>query len=316
MQAIAVFTLFAVLLPLTRQESTVSKVSAREDSAIRLNTRLVNLNVKVFDKDGRPVPRLKPENFIVLEDNIQQEVTYFQPGAAPVNLLLLLDLSGSIGSKLQVMKKAAKNFVDSLARDDKIAIATFTTRFHYVCDFTNDKGLLKTRVDAIVNPGGDTALYDAAWSALDSLDRNSNSRNALVILTDGVDSAFIPDEQGSKRSFDDLMMRVEEDETTIYPIYFDTEPQVVGGAYTPQVFAKARRQLETLADQTGGSYFAASRTEDLDRIYKSVASELHSFYSLAYSAKDARNDGRFRRISVKIDRDGVKARTKRGYYAK
>ncbi len=316
MQAIAVFTLFAVLLPLTRQESTVSKVSPREDSAIRLNTRLVNLNVKVFDKDGRPVPRLKPENFIVLEDNIQQEVTYFQPVAAPVNLLLLLDLSGSIGSKLQVMKKAAKNFVDSLARDDKIAIATFTTRFHYVCDFTNDKGLLKTRVDAIVNPGGDTALYDAAWSALDSLDRNSNSRNALVILTDGVDSAFIPDEQGSKRGFDDLLMRVEEDETTIYPIYFDTEPQVVGGAYTPQVFAKARRQLETLADQTGGSYFAASRTEDLDRIYKSVASELHSFYSLAYSAKDARNDGRFRRISVQIDRDGVKARTKRGYYAK
>ncbi|HKA17453.1 MAG TPA: VWA domain-containing protein [Blastocatellia bacterium] len=316
MHAIAVITLFAVLLPLSGQQSSVSKVSTREDSTIRLNARLVNLNVKVFDKDGRPIPRLKPENFTVLEDNIPQEVTYFQPVAAPVNLLLLLDLSGSIGSKLQIMKKAAKKFVDSLARDDKIAIATFTTRFHSVCDFTNDKGLLKTRVDAIVNPGGDTALYDAAWSALDSLDRNSNSRNALVILTDGVDSAFIPDEQGSKREFADLMMRVEEEEATIYPIYFDTEPQVVGGAYTPQVFAKARRQLEALADQTGGSYFKASRTEDLDQVYKRVAAELHSFYSLAYSAKDARNDGRFRRISVKIDRDGVKARTKRGYYAK
>src|SRR5215813_1447335 len=316
MHAIAVITLFAVLLPLSGQQSSVSKVSTREDSTIRLNARLVNLNVKVFDKDGRPIPRLKPENFTVLEDNIPQEVTYFQPVAAPVNLLLLLDLSGSIGSKLQIMKKAAKKFVDSLARDDKIAIATFTTRFHSVCDFTNDKGLLKTRVDAIVNPGGDTALYDAAWSALDSLDRNSNSRNALVILTDGVDSAFIPDEQGSKREFADLMMRVEEEEATIYPIYFDTEPQVVGGAYTPQVFAKARRQLEALADQTGGSYFKASRTEDLDQVYKRVAAELHSFYSLAYSAKDARNDGRFRRISVKIDRDGVKARTKRGYYAR
>src|SRR5262245_42892823 len=270
MQAIAVFTLFAVLLPLTQQQSSVSKVSARDDRAIKLSARLVNLNVKVFDQAGRPVPRLTPENFTVLEDNIQQEVTYFQPVAAPVNLLLLLDLSGSIGSKLQIMKKAAKKFVDSLARDDRIAIATFTTRFHSVCDFTNDKGLLKTRVDAIVNPGGDTALYDAAWSALDSLDRNSKSRNALVILTDGVDSAFIPDEQGSKREFADLMMRVEEEEATIYPIYFDTEPQVVGGAYTPQVFAKARRQLEALADQTGGSYFKASRTEDLDQVYKRV----------------------------------------------
>src|SRR5215831_15549956 len=316
MLAIVFFSLLALIIPLTGPQSTVSKVSARDDSAIRLNARLVNLNVKVFDKDGRPVPRLRPENFTVLEDNVAQEVTYFQPVAEPVNLLLLLDLSGSIGRKLQIMKKAAKRFVDSLARDDKIAIATFTTRFHYVCDFTNDKGLLKTRVDAIVNPGGDTALYDAAWSALDSLDRNSNSRNALVILTDGVDSAFIPDEQGSKRSFDDLMMRVEEDETTIYPIYFDTEPQVVGGAYTPQVFAKARKQLEELAEQTGGSYFSASRAEDLDTVYKKVATELHSLYSLAYSARDARNDGRFRRISIKIDREGVKAKTKRGYYAK
>jgi len=316
MSAIALFTLFTVFLPLIGPQSTVSKVSAREDNAIKLHARLVNLNVKVFDQTGRPVPRLRPENFIVLEDNVPQEVAYFQPVAAPVNLLLLLDLSGSIGSKLQTMKKAAKKFVDSLERNDKIAIATFTTRFHSISDFSNDKGLLKTRVDSIVNPGGDTALYDAAWSALDSLDRNGNSRNALIILTDGVDSAFIPDEQGSERSFQDLMMRVEEDETTIYPIYFDTEPVVVGGAYTPQVFAKARKQLEELAEQTGGSYFSASRAEDLDTVYKKVATELHSLYSLAYSARDARNDGRFRRISIKIDREGVKAKTKRGYYAK
>jgi Ca-activated chloride channel family protein len=316
MHATAVLTLFAVLLSLTGQQSSVSKVAAREENPIKLRARLVNLNVKVFDQAGRPVPLLKPEDFIVLEDNVPQEVTYFQPVAAPVNLLLLLDLSGSIGSKLHVMKKAAKKFVDSLARDDKIAIATFTTRFESVSDFTNDKGLLKSRVDAIVNPGGDTALYDAAWSALDSLDRNSNARNALVILTDGVDSAFIPDEQGSKHGFGELMMRVEEEEATIYPIYFDTEPEVVGGPYTPQVFAKARKQLEALADQTGGSYFSASRAEDLERVYKSVASELHSFYSLAYSAKDSRNDGRFRRISIKIDREGIKARAKRGYYAK
>jgi VWFA-related protein len=316
MQAISLLTLFAVLLPLTGQKGSVSKVSTREDSAIKLHARLVNLNVKVSDQTGRPVPRLKPENFIVLEDNIPQEVTYFQPVAAPVNLLLLLDLSGSIGSKLHVMKKAAKRFLDSLARDDKIAIATFTTRFHSISDFTNDRGLLKKRVDEIVNPGGDTALYDAAWSALDSLDRNANTRNALVILTDGVDSRFIPDEEGSKHDFGELMMRVEEEEATVYPIYFDTEPEVVGGAYTHEVFAKARKQLEALAEQTGGSYFRASRAEDLDTVYKSVASELHSFYSLAYSAKDARNDGRFRRISIKIDREGVKARTKRGYYAR
>ena len=179
-----------------------------------------------------------------------------------------------------------------------------------------DRNKLKKCIDRIVNPGGDTALYDAAWSALDSLSGTASARAALVILTDGVDSAFIPDEQGSKHGFDELMTRVEEEDATIYPIYFDTEPEVVGGAYTPNVFAKARKQLEALAEQTGGNYFRASRAEDLDGVYKSVAAELHSFYSLAYPAKDARNDGRWRKIAIEVNRAGVKARTKRGYYAR
>ena len=308
----------ALIVSLISQQATAPSARAikPEESAIKLNARLVNVNIKVVDSSGRPVSQLKPSDFVVLEDNVPQEITYFEPVAAPVNLLLLLDLSGSIGSKLEAMKKAAKKFVDSLGRDDRIAIASFTTRFQGVSDFTTDKGKLKKSIDHIINPGGDTALYDAAWEALDALRGRGQARTALVILSDGVDSAFIPNEQGSKRGFDELMMRVEEEDATIYPIYFDTEPEVVGGDYTPQVFAKARTQLEALAEQTGGSYFRASRAEDLDGVYKRVAAELHSFYSLAYPAKDAKNDGRWRKIAIKVNRDGVKARTKRGYYAR
>ena len=316
MQVITLLIMAAVLLPVGGQQTPVPTVARREDSAIRLNARLVNLNIKVVDLSGRPVSLLKRDDFVVLENNVPQEVTYFEPVAAPVNLLLLLDLSGSIGSKLEAMKKAAKKFVDSLARDDQVAIASFTTQFQAVSDFTTDKGKLKKSIDRIFNPGGDTALYDATWEALDALRGRAQARTALVILTDGVDSAFIPNEQGSKRGFDELMMRVEEEDATIYPIYFDTEPEVVGGDYTPHVFAKARTQLEALAEQTGGSYFKASRAEDLDGVYKRVASELHSFYSLAYPAKDAKNDGRWRKIAITVNRAGVKARTKRGYYAR
>ena len=314
MKAVTVSSLLIALLPISWLQTQVA--TTREDSTIRLNARLVNLNVKVVDPSGRPVAQLKREDFTVFEDNVPQEVSYFEPIAAPVNLLLLLDLSGSIGSKLKAMKKAAKKFVDSLGRDDRVAVATFTTHFQAVSDFTTDRNKLKKSIDLIENPGGDTALYDAAWSALDALGRSADARTALVILTDGVDSSCIPNEQGSKHGFDELMSRVEEEDATIYPIYFDTEPEVVGGDYTPHVFAKARKQLETLAEQTGGSYFKASRSEDLDGVYKSVAAELHSFYSVAYPATDARKDGRWRKIAVKVNRTGVKARTKRGYYAK
>src|SRR4030095_15185691 len=109
MQLIALLNIAAILLSIAAQQVPVSG-PRREDNAIRLNARLVNLNIKVTDTSGRPVSKLKRDDFVVLEDNIPQEVTYFEPIAAPVNLLLLLDVSGSIGSKLQAMKKAAKKF--------------------------------------------------------------------------------------------------------------------------------------------------------------------------------------------------------------
>jgi VWFA-related protein len=158
MEVITLWTILAVLFPFVALQAPVSTVSRREDSAIRLHARLVNLNIKVVDNLGRPVPQLKREDFVVLENSVPQEVTYFEPVAAPVKLLLLLDLSGSIGSKLQSMKKAAKKFVDSLGRDDRVAVATFTTRFEAVSDFTTDKGKLKKSIDRIENPGQVAAL--------------------------------------------------------------------------------------------------------------------------------------------------------------
>lgn len=317
MSVCAFTTALSLIVSLFLQQTTQTARGIKADETpIKLNARLVNLNIKVVDPLGRPVQRLKREDFAIFEDNVPQEVSYFEPVASPVNLLLLLDLSGSIGSKLQAMKKAARKFVDSLERNDRVAVASFTTQFRGVCEFTTDHGKLKRAIDQIVNPGGDTALYDAAWTALDSLSGTANARAALVILTDGVDSAAIPDEQGSKHDFAELISRVQEEDATIYPIYFDTEPEVLGGHYTRQVFATARGQLEALAEQTGGSYFKAARAEDLDGAYKSVASELHSLYSLAYAARDSRNDGRWRKIVVKVSRPTAKVRTKRGYYAK
>lgn len=316
MQAISLLTALVLLLPVAWPQNRGSSPSNSNDGAIKLNARLVNLNVKVLDQSGKPLAKLKREDFVVLEDNVPQEVTYFEPVTAPINLLLLIDLSGSIGSKFKAMRKAARKFVESLGRDDRVAVATFTTRFHLISAFTTDKDVLKKRIDRLVDPGGDTAFYDAAWSALDLLLGNANTRKSLVILTDGVDSAEIPKEEGSKRTFEELLARIEEEDASIYPIYFDTEPEVSGGDYTPQVFAIARKQLETLAEQTGGQYFRASRTEDLDGVYKRVAAELHSFYSVAYPARDARNDGRWRKIVVTVNRPGVKARTKRGYHAR
>lgn len=292
-----------------------NEIQPDSKDVIKLNTRLVNLNVSVMDRRGKKVMELRREDFLVLEDGVQQEIAYFDAVNAPVNLVLLLDLSGSIGSKLGPVKKAAKKFIESLHKDDRIAIGTFTSRFNLVSGFTTNRGALKDRINDIEQTEGDTALYDAAWSVFDMLDQIKDERKAVVVLTDGVDSLFHPEEKGSTHTFDELIMRAAEEDATVYPIYFDTEPET-GGHYSAEAFSTARKQLQSLAEQTGGTYFSASRIEDLDGVYKRVAAELHSIYSLAYAAKDTRKDGRWRAIKVKINREGVAALTRRGYFAK
>ena len=289
--------------------------AAEDDALIRLNVRVVNLNVTVTDQQGRKVIGLTKDDFLVLENREAQEVIHFEPVIAPVNLVLLVDLSGSIGSKLDAVKKAAKKFIDSLKSEDNVAVGTFTSRFNLVSGFTTDRKLLKKRIDELEYPEGDTAFYDAAWAAFDLLEEVKDVRKAMVVLTDGVDSSFHQDEKGSTRSFAELMDRAVEEDASLYPIYFDTEKES-DGYYSAETFATARRQLQHLGEQTGGAYFTARRIEDLDGVYRQVAAELHALYSVAYAAKDSRKDGKWRAINVRMTREGVKAKTKRGYFAK
>jgi Ca-activated chloride channel family protein len=282
---------------------------------LTLNVRVVNLNVSVTDRNGKKVNGLQQKDFLVLENRVPQEVIHFEPVEAPVTMVLLLDLSGSIGSKMIPVKKAAKRFIDSLKPDDTIAVAAFTSNFILVSGFTKNRNLLKERIDKLEDPGGDTAFYDAAWTAFDLLEPIKDVRKAVVVLTDGVDSSFRPDEQGSSRSFDELLMRAVEEDATVYPIYIDTERES-GGHYSAEAFAKARKQLQALGEQTGGTPFRAGRIEDLDGVYQQVSAELHALYSVAYAARDSQKDGKWRAINVQVNRDGIKAKAKRGYYAK
>lgn len=295
---------------------SIQQSSNVDDGAIKLNARWVNLNVSVTDPQGKKVTQLKREDFVILEDGVQQEIVHFAPVDAPVNLVLLLDLSGSIGSKLKAMKKAASRFVDSLKENDRIAVAVFTSRFKLVSGFTNDRKRLNDCIEHIKHPGGGTSLYDAEWTTFDLLGEIKDGRKAIVVLTDGVDSSFLPEEEdGSKHTFDELLMRAVEEDTTIYPIYFDTEPDL-GRYYSRAAYVEARKQLQALAEQTGGAYFMARRIEDLDGVYQQVAAELHALYSVAYAAKDTRKDGRWRAIKLRVNLEGIKTKTKRGYFAK
>lgn len=291
------------------------------EDPIKLEARLVNLNVKVTDAGGKTLPALTKEDFVVLEDDLRQDVSYFEPVTAPLHIVLLLDLSGSTEHKIKVMKKAAQKFVDSLNPTDHIAVAAFTRRFFIISNFTTDHKLLKDRIGDIKNRHAGTAYYDAMWATLDLLQEENTTRKAIVVLTDGVDNSLSdPDnaEFDPRHSFSELLARAEEADATIYPIYLDTEYETIGaGGHTGhEAYVTARKQLQALSDQTGAMLFKADRAEDLEGVYQQVATELHSLYSMAYAPKIIRRDGKWRKISIAVDLPGARVRTKRGYFAK
>ncbi|HEX8070027.1 MAG TPA: VWA domain-containing protein [Pyrinomonadaceae bacterium] len=289
-----------------------------DEEVIRVNTRLVALNARVTDAAGKLIPDLKREDFQVFEDGVEQEIVHFEPVTAPVNLVLLLDLSGSTKDRMKVMKKAAKKFVDSLAPNTRIAAAAFTRRFLVISDFTDDRKLLKDRIEHVKNLNSGTAFYDSLWATLDLFDEVREKRKAVVVLTDGVDNSLAHEEYEPRHPFDELLARVAQEEVTIYPIYFDTEYETIvrrRGQDTHEAYVTARRQLQQVADDTGGTLFKAERAEDLEGVYQRVASELHTLYSVAYDPKDRNYDGRWRDLSIKIKGGRGTARTKRGYYA-
>lgn len=290
----------------------------KDENAIRLETRLVNLNVKVANAAGKVIPNLKKEDFLVLEDNAQQDITYFESINAPVNVVLLLDLSGSIKDKMKIMKKAAKKFIDALGPSDQIAVATFSGRFTVISSFTTDRKLLKDRIDDIKNRNSGTRFYDAMCSTLDLFNEVSGARKAVVVLTDGVDSSIPNPDFKTAHSFEEMLGRIVQEEASIYPIYLDTEYEMVvkRGMDNHEAYVTARKQLQSISDQTGTLLFKVNRIEDLEGVYQRVAAELHTLYSIAYTPKIISKDDKWRSINVQVKQAGAVARTKRGYYAR
>ncbi len=289
------------------------------EEVIKVDVRTVNLNAKVTDAAGKLIPNLTKDDFQVFEDNVAQEVVHFEPITAPVNVVLLLDLSGSTKDRIKLMKKAAKKFIESLNPNTRIAAAAFTRKFMLISDFTADRKLLKDRIDHMKNFNSGTAFYDSMWATLDLFKEVQERRKAVVVLTDGVDNSISSENYEARHPFDELQARMTQEDVTIYPIYFDTEYEVTvkrRGQDSHESYVTARKQLQQIADDTGGTLFKADRAEDLEGAYQRVASELHTFYSVAYNPKDTNYEGRWRNVNIQIKGRQAVVRTKRGFYAK
>ncbi|HND19688.1 MAG TPA: VWA domain-containing protein [Acidobacteriota bacterium] len=294
--------------------------TASDEDTIKLDTKLVNLNVTVSNRSGRAITDLKQPDFVVFEDGVKQEVSHFIPVATPFNLVLLLDLSGSTREKIDSVKRSALRFVAATSPQDKVAVVAFTRGVQVVARPTNDRELLKKRIQEMQRTDGGTAFYEAMDFVMKDVLRGlQGERNAIVVMTDGVDNALsVAYPAPSRVSFKQMLDKILEFGTLVYPVYLDTESENYAQQWgeSAEVYATARTQLQQIADASGGVLYMAPNVEDLGNIYEKIANELRTVYSIGYYPASFTKDGQWHKIQVKINRGEGVIRTRRGYYAK
>jgi VWFA-related protein len=281
---------------------------------IKTETNLVNLNVSVFNTKLKMfVGSLTKDDFRVLDNNQEQTVTYFSSTHVPFDLVLVVDLSGSTSEKRDLIKKSTLRFIEAARPDDRLAIVTFSETTNLVSPLTLDRAQLAASVKNMKGEGGSN-VWDAVKYTLDNVigPRSLERRRAVVLMSDGVDGSLMGGPNGSKMSFGELVEEIRQTDTLIVPIFLDTQTS----PYEKLVYDNARRVLNLLASESGGSYYEAKKLSDLNGVYEQVINDLGKVYSLGYKPANSTHDGGWRWVAVSIaNRPDLVAHTRPGYYA-
>jgi VWFA-related protein len=276
--------------------------------SLKIEVPEVTLDVGVLlEKTGQFVPGLKPENFRVYEDGVEQKVVGFKRVEAPITVLLLCEFSGGFSMYSPIyyfnydMLNAAWAFAQQLRPQDYAALMTFDMRTHIITDFTQDKRQIYNAIQTLQIPGfAERNLFDALYEAEDRLSRIPG-RKYIILIASGRDTF-------SKLTLDQILKKVKNTpDITIYSIS-------TGGAFRAMTeggpgfgqqmrdidYLQADNQLKTFAKLTGGSFyqprFAAELPDDFGEINKNIRSK----YELIYHPTNAKQDGSYRKLRVEL----------------
>ncbi|HEX5835592.1 MAG TPA: VWA domain-containing protein [Pyrinomonadaceae bacterium] len=315
----------------------VATAAAQEtDDVIRTETSLVQLNVGVVDQQGRPVTSLTKGDFVIYEDGVKQSIQLFEPAEAPFSLVLMLDMSGSTINFRQQLKLASQRFLDVLRPEDRVAVVQFNAKVRLLSGFSVDRLKTAWAID-IADGAGETHFYAALKYALKELEKEGKRRKAIVVLTDGLDThqrnadratltkaqtdeeALATIKPDASADLNAVLSAADRLGVTIYPLALPSgdpkrlplpSPNITG------IYAAARARMQSLADRTGGRLNEINRLEYMAQLYREVAANLRTLYTVAYQAPGDRQRGKWHEIRVEVAHPALTARTKPGYYAR
>jgi len=286
---------YARTLPPLSTEPTFAAAKARTESpaaALKVAT------VRVTDLKNRSIDGLKASDFEVTEGGQSREIVSVARSTAPFNLVLLLDVSGSVENYVNFIRRAARNFVETVDAHDRVSIVMFNDDVKVLSTFTTDKGKLSESLDTF-DAGGGTAYYDAlAYVIADTIRPLRGERSAIVVLTDG-------DDNRSFLAFDSLTGSIQESGALIYPLYVPSA-LIAASVQNPNadidpvrrkymsLSAKASGEGEELAKISGGVYYPISEISQIQKAYDDIVAQLRTAYTVTYRSDPAAASARLR----------------------
>jgi len=274
-----------------------------DDDVVRVSTDLVVLNITVTDKSGTYVPGLRLADFKVYEDGKEVSpklILTFSVQEAPFASVVLLDTSGSMETRLSLGRSAAIRFLDGLRPEDVAAVYRFDSKVEQVQTFSSQRDLAPMAFG--IRAKGMTTLYDAIIEGAKSLAEREETRKAIIVLSDGMDTF-------SKASSEKALEAALAVGASIYAVDMSAS---AGGPRNQQ----SAMVLKNFAEKTGGRFVATPGGPALREAFSSIAEELGHQYTIAYRPPDQTQDGQWRTLEVKVSREELKVRTRKGYRAR
>lgn len=261
--------------------------------AERVRTDAVLVPV-IVTREGQFVRGLKRQDFEIAEDGVRQPIAAMANEDGPLDLVLAIDVSGSMESSLDQVKAAVKRLLSKLRPGDAVTLVGFNDSLFLAAEREQDQRARERAVD-LLSAWGSTALYDATVRAIDLVSREWG-RKGIVIFSDGEDRSSLTPREAAAR-------RVQESDAMLYTVGFGR------GATDPAL----QRGLRDFATATGGRAFFPKSVSALDDVFDEIVAELAHQYVLSYALANFEHDGRWRTISVQVRGGKYDVRARQGY---
>ncbi len=297
------FALLTVCLPLIASLYGQSS----QDEPLRLHSDLVVLNLTVTEKSGLYAHGLTMKDFRVLEDGAPQSLESFSAEEAPFAVAIMVDMSGSMEYKFGLVRGAAASFVEQIRDNDQVAVYGFNNEVRLFQDFTNLRYITDYIWDAEARDK--TRLYDCMDEAVAALDKRSERKRAILLISDGWDSS------SRKASLDSALKKALSAGVTIYSVDLIEDHLLMRSGSDALSLRRGRSDMQELAARTGGRYIHSPLGEGLETAFNNVIEELRNQYTVTYYSSNNKRDGRWRNLKVSMSRPDLAARTRKGYYA-